>query len=165
MKLWHLSEKKWPILCCKHVGSPDRHLEKLKKRHQRKNWNLWPYMAFFGRIDLDCTSTTAHGAPSVSFKENTHRTININSLCCVDCGTRPQLTIVLRHNARRLGEVADWMRIDPSYHKRSEEQQITGFHSVRHFTKPLVMWSSREICLHQLFRSLSDDTNFIPKRV
>ena len=45
----------------------------------------------------------------------------------------------MSHNAPRLGEVADGVRHDSSYHRGRGAQKTTGFHTDRHFAKPLVM--------------------------
>jgi len=42
-------------------------------------------------------------------------------------------------NARRLGEVADWVRRTMNYHNRPGALRQFGFHINRHCAKPLVI--------------------------
>ena len=48
-------------------------------------------------------------------------------------------TASMSYNARRLGEVADWVRQNMNKHLRSVARRHGGYHSYRYFAKPLVI--------------------------
>ena len=52
----------------------------------------------------------------------------------------------ISHNARQLGEVADWAHRYLNFRKRSGARRQFGFHSYRYFAKMLVMCSFPDRC-------------------
>ena len=48
----------------------------------------------------------------------------------------------MAHNARQLGEVADWAHRNLNFRKRSGARRQFGFHSYRYFAKMLVKRSA-----------------------